>query len=88
MVYADPHLEGPALVETEVPAFSLPLMGEVINTVEQSLEELTSAATRLTKNGDGALVADDPDDRAATRLASIINNQQGRTAFADISFTR
>jgi hypothetical protein len=87
-VYAEPQLEGPTITDEQPSAFSLPLRGEIVNEAEQSLAEWTEAANRLTKDQAGVLVAEETDDVVAKRLAAVVNNQHGRTAFADISFTR
>jgi hypothetical protein len=83
----EPELDGPLIPETTESVFTMPLVGEVVNPAEQSLAELSRVAETLTADEAGRLVADEGDP-AAVRLAAVINNQQGRTAFADIPFSR
>jgi hypothetical protein len=69
--------------------FTIPLPGEIQRPAEQSLSQLLSVSQRLQCNEQGVMVANDPADQEAERLASVINKQQEhRQAFKDISFTR
>lgn len=90
-------LESPAPMATDLAGllvdqeqeFSIPLTGEIQRPAEQSLSQLLSTAKRIQSGEQRVVVASDPADKEAERLATVINNQQEhRQAFKDISFTR
>ncbi|MBD2703374.1 hypothetical protein IC229_22210 [Spirosoma sp. BT702] len=83
------HTDLTGLIANQEQAFTIPLTGEVQRPAEQSLTQLLSAGQRIQTNQQGVLVANDPTDKDAERLATVINQQQEhRQAFKDISFTR
>lgn len=81
-------LAGPAVSDQPVVAFGLPIADEPQSFAEQSVDDIISAAGRLAIDEQGVLSPIDDDDQPAAKVAAVINNQQGRTVFADFSFTR
>jgi hypothetical protein len=87
-VPVDIDLQGPSVDEQPEAVFSLPVSVPVDNLTEQSIDEIIAAAGRIEPNENGVLKPVESDDEPAAKLAAAINNQQGRSAFADFSFTR
>jgi len=84
----EPDLKGVILDQDEPTEFSFPIQAEAVRPAEQSVSELISAAQRVQANDEGALIPNDPNDKAAATLAEVINRQQNRSALAGISFKR
>jgi|GEM_PF-4761792 len=81
-------LQGPAVAESAVEGFSLPLGLQTENPQELSLELVIDAAGRISPNDEGIYAAVVVNDEPAQRVATVINNQQGRAVFADFPFNR
>ena len=84
--YEELELQG-AAVEEQPERFALPVGMEAENPQEQSIDELRSAAERITTDEQGRVSPIDTDDKPAARIAEIINQQQGHP-LADFAFTR
>lgn len=81
-------LAGPAVSEQPTDVFGLSVADEPQSLAEQSIDDIISAAGRLEADEQGMLSPVDADDKPAARVAAVINNQQGKSVFADFSFTR
>lgn len=81
-------LAGPAVIDQPTDAFGLSVAEEPTSLAEQSIDDIISAAGRLEADEQGILSPIDADDKPAARIAAVINNQQGKSVFADFSFTR
>ncbi|GAB3788611.1 hypothetical protein GCM10028818_55490 [Spirosoma horti] len=84
----DIDLSGETVDEHSGNGFQLPLAVEAVRPNEQSVAELQEAASRTETDEQGTVRPTDPKDKAAERLARIINDQQGNQAFSGISFNR
>lgn len=82
----DLNLAG-AVIEEQQP-FDLPINGSVVRQSEERLDDMLTAAERVTKDESGLAKAKNEQDQPAARIASMINYQAGQAAFADISFNR
>ncbi|GAA4459234.1 hypothetical protein GCM10023189_32580 [Nibrella saemangeumensis] len=80
-------ISGPAVATTD-DIFGLPVAVAGENLQEQSVDEIISAAQRLTTNDQGALSPAHPDDKPAARIAKVLNNQLGHDILGDMPFKR
>ncbi|GAA4419384.1 hypothetical protein GCM10023187_53650 [Nibrella viscosa] len=83
----DIDMSGPAVAGTE-DIFGLPMAVAGENPQEQSVDELISAAQRLTTNEQGGLSPVNPEDKPAARIAKVLNNQLGLDILGDMPFKR
>jgi hypothetical protein len=67
--------------------FAVPLLIHTENLQEQSIDEVRSAAERLSKDEQGRAQPINADDKAAARIAQIIN-QQKDNPLDKFAFTR
>lgn len=88
----EPDLNGIALNQEqaigEETDFSIPILAEIEQPTEESLEKLMDAAQRVQVDDQGQLTPNDPLDQSATTLAEVINQQRNSAALADIKFNR
>jgi len=70
-------LQGPAVDAQPETGFAIPVVMTADNVSEQSIDEVISAAGRLTADQQGRVVPLDADDKPAAKIADIINQQNG-----------
>ncbi|WP_018619768.1 hypothetical protein [Spirosoma luteum] len=70
------ELQGPD-VDDQPEHLGVPVLIQTENLQEQSIDEIRSAAERLTKDGEGRVTPVNAEDKPAARIADIINQQQG-----------
>ncbi len=74
--YDEYELQGPD-VDDQPEHFSMPVLIHAESLQEQSIDEIRSAADRLTKDEEGKVIPVNAEDKPAARIADIINQQQG-----------
>lgn len=81
-------LAGPVVSDQSATVFGFPVADEPESLSEQSVDDIISAAGRIEADEQGVFSPVDDDDQPASTVSAIINNQQGRSVFADFRFTR
>ena len=74
--YDEYELQGPD-VDDQPEHFGMPVLIQTESLQEQSIDEIRSAAERLTKDEEGRVTPVNAEDKPAARIADIINQQQG-----------
>lgn len=83
---AEYELQGPD-VKDQPEHFGMPVLIHTENLQEQSIDEVRSAAERLTKDEQGRVAPINANDKPAARIAEIINQQQDHP-LDNFAFTR